>query len=74
MINHQAEPAAKPAQEDKDMTKQQVMDYFNFSDRLAKTVLNARLDYIGNKTYTLTHGDKVYKITKRNGAYQIKEA
>ena len=56
------------------MTKQQVMDYFNFSDRLAKTVLGARLDYIGNKTYTLTHGDKVYKITKRNGAYQVKEA
>ena len=56
------------------MTKQQVMDQFSFSDRLARTVLSARLDGIGSKTYTLTHGDNVYQITKSNGSYQVKEA
>jgi len=56
----------------KTMTKQEVMDYFGFTDRLCMTVLSARLDYIGRKTYTLSVGDEHYSITKSKNGYEVK--
>ena len=61
------------------MTKQQVMDRINFTDRLAKTVLSAMLDNIKAKNrpqerIKFNHNGKTITITVSNSEYKITEA
>jgi len=53
------------------MTKQEILKELNLKDRLAKTIVEARLDYIGTKTYTLHMGETVYSIRKTGKSYSM---